>query len=270
MSSKLFIFTLNWNGEDKLKKLTPTLLKSLDGLNYQWFIKDNNSIDNSLEYLHSIDNININIIKYKDNLQNFAAGNNLLFKEANPHDDDLILLLNNDIIFNDKNSLHAMINIIKNSHDVGVVGAKLLYQNNNLQHAGVVFHNKHKLPHHFRLNEKDDINSSKNRKFQAVTGAVLLTKASYYKHASSNGMDESYNWAFEDIDLCLSILYNLNKKIIYCGSTNIYHEDSGTLKKNPVKNLFMSNNINYFFKKWSGRYIIDHNTYVKQNNYNLL
>lgn len=270
MKNKLHILTLNWNGEDKLRKLAPSLINNLNNIDYTWLIKDNNSVDNSIDYLCSLNNSNINIIKYKDNLQNFAAGTNFLFKEASPQDNDLILLLNNDIIFNDNKSIQEMVNIIDSDDNIGVVGAKLLYNNKNLQHAGVVFHNGHNLPHHFRINEKDDLNSSKNRKFQAVTGAALLTRAKYYKNAYDTGIDEKYHWAFEDIDLCLSILYNLNKQIIYCGKTNIFHEESATLKKNPVKNLFMNHNINYFFKKWTGRYIVDHSAYLKNCDYNLL
>lgn len=262
--SKLYILTLNWNGEEKLKKLTPTLLSSLQDIDYEWIIKDNCSTDKSIDYLKSLNNNRINIINYKDNLQNFAEGVNYTFKTASPNDNDNILLLNNDIIFNDSDSLQKMLNII-NNQDVGIVGAKLLYTNTNrLQHAGVVFHKDHHLPYHFRTKEIEDPIASKNRLFQAVTGAVLLTKAEYFK----NGMDEKYHWAFEDIDLCLSIYFNLNKKIVYCGETNIFHDESATLKKNP-KDFFIPHNINYFLQKWRGRYIIDHGLYLKNNKYNL-
>jgi hypothetical protein len=267
INSKLHIITLNWNGEDKLKHLAPSLVNSLNDIDYNWLIKDNASTDNSIDYLKSLNNKNIEIISYKDNLQNFSQGCNYIFNIANPKPNDLILLLNNDIIFNDKNSIKKMISLLK--EDVGIVGAKLLFNNTKkIQHAGVVFHNKHKLPHHFRINEMDDLNSSKNRYFQAVTGACLLTKAEYY--ALSDKMDEKYHWAFEDIDLCLKINKFLNKKIIYCGDTNIFHEESATLKKNPVKNLFMQHNINYFFNKWTARYIVDHDTYLNNKNYNLI
>ena len=262
--SKLYIFTLNWNGEDKLKTLAASLIPSLQNIDYEWIIKDNASSDKSVDYLKSLNNNKINIIKYKDNLQNFAQGVNYIFKHTLPSDNDNILLLNNDIIFNDTSSLQKMLNMI-NNQDVGVVGAKLLYTNTNrLQHAGVVFHKDHHLPYHFRTKEITDPIASKNRIFQAVTGAVMLTKAQYLK----DGMDELYQWAFEDIDLCLSINLNLNKKIVYCGETNIFHDESATLKKNP-KDKLLKHNINYFLKKWHGRYIIDHRLYLKDNKYNL-
>lgn len=263
--SKLYILTLNFNGENKLKFLAPSLIKATKNIEYEWIVKDNNSSDNSLNYLKSLNISNINVISYKNNLQNFSQGMNYIFNTIQPHDDDNILLLNNDIIFNDSISLKNMINIMQDS-EVGVVGAKLLYTNTNkLQHAGVVFHKDHKLPYHFRSKCVDDVFSSKNRQFQAVTGAVMLTKAKYYKEI--NKMDENYQWAFEDVDLCLSIHHILNKKIVYCGNTHIFHEESATLKES-TRNFFIKHNINYFLKKWGGRYIIDDHNYMN-NNYNL-
>ena len=274
----LYIYTLNWNGEDKLKKLYPTLEKSLKNIEYKWFIKDNNSKDNSVQYLKSLNTENITIIEYNHNLDNFSKGMNYLYKISSPKDDDLILLLNNDVIFNDNKSLHNMINIINSDKNIGVVGAKLVYTNSNLiQHCGVAFHPYNGLPFHIFANNKtsDDSFVNKNRLFQVVTGAVLLTKGSLYKqvhteNTSGNlGMDEDYHWAFDDVDLCLAIRYKMNKKIVYCGQTNISHEESSTLKKNPVNKMFMSQNINRLLEKWKSKYQIDANLYLKDDKYNI-
>ena len=201
----LHILTLTWNGSDKLSKLNDSLLPCLDGLDYNWLIKDNDSKDDTLIKVANWENKNVNCIQYKNNLQNFSAGMNFLFKEASPKDDDLILLLNNDVIFQDTTSVRNMINIMNKDQSVGAVGARLLYTNTNkLQHAGVVFDNNHKLPCHFRSNEVSSKEDRKNRQFQVVTGAVLLTKAEYFKNVFSNksgdyGMDENYHWAFDEI-----------------------------------------------------------------------
>ncbi len=273
---KLKIFTLNWEGGDKLKKLYPSLINSLSNVDYEWIIKDNASKDNSVEYLNSLKNDRIKVIKYKNNIQNFSEGMNLCFSEAAPSDNDLILLLNNDVIFNDTMSLSNMINIINNDNSVGVVGSRLLFTDTNkLQHAGVVFDNNHKLPFHFRSGQKADSLSEKNRLFQVVTGAVLLTKAEYYKNICDNnksgikGLNERLVWAFDDVDACLSINYNMNKKIVYCGKTNIFHEESFSLKKKPDNKLFMNHNINLLLSKWNKRYITDFDLYKDNPKYNL-
>jgi GT2 family glycosyltransferase len=270
----LYILTLTWNGIDKLTKLKESLLPALKNIEYTWLIKDNASKDDTLTKVASWENSNTKCFAYTNNSQNFSAGMNYLFSEASPKDSDLILLLNNDIIFNDTKSLENMIKLM--ADDVGAVGARLLYTGSDLlQHAGVVFDNNIKTPTHFRCREKSDSAAEQNRLFQVVTGAVLLTKAEYFKEActtnksGAKGMDENYHWAFDDVDLCLSINYNMQKKIVYCGSTNIYHEESASLKKNPANKLFMSHNVNYLKNKWVNRYKLDKDIYTSDSRYNL-
>src|SRR5271157_211257 len=97
----LHILTLTWNGADKLSKLHDSLMPALEGLDYNWLIKDNASKDDTVAQVNSWEG-NIKVIPYKDNRQNFSEGCNFLFNEASPADNDYVMLLNNDIIFNDK------------------------------------------------------------------------------------------------------------------------------------------------------------------------
>ena len=216
------------------------------------------------------------MIKIQNNNQNFSQGNNYLFNIVKPDDDDYILLLNNDVIFNDTQSLQKMIHLFEKENNVGIVGAKLKFSGTNkLQHAGVVFSERtRKLPFHYRSGEVDDKFSSKNREFQVVTGAVLLTQAKYYKNiytdnkSGINGMDEDFVWSFDDVDLCLSIKYNQNKRVLYCGETDIFHEESVTLKKNPANKLFMPHNMRRILTKWGNKYELDAEKY--NNKYNII
>jgi GT2 family glycosyltransferase len=271
----LYILTLTWNACDKITTLKNSLIPALAGIDYTWLIKDNASKDETVKTASDWGE-KTRIIPYKNNLQNFSAGMNFLFHEASPQDNDMVMLLNNDVIFNDTTSISNMINVLKKDDKIGVVGARLLYTNTDrLQHAGVVFHNTIGTPTHFRLNEETDANAEKNREFQVVTGAVLLTKAEYFRNAWNKnksgilGMDENYHWAFDDVDLCLSIKYNLNKRIVYCGKTNVFHEESASLKKNPTNKLFMNHNVNYLKNKWEKRYSLDQDIYTSDPKYNL-
>jgi GT2 family glycosyltransferase len=271
----LKILTLSWNGIDKLSRLYPTLLTALEDVDYELWIKDNGSTDNTLETIKSWNNDRVKVLAHPDNLDSFALGCNRLFKEAAPKPDDLILLLNNDVSFNDKHSLKNMIKLINKDPNIGVVGAKLTYTNTNkLQHAGVVFTPQLKMPINFRANETDDNNASKNREFQAITGAALLTRANLYANICTTnksglpGQDENFVWAFDDVAACLAIKYKLNKKIVYCGQTNISHEESATLKKNPMNKMFMRQNAVNLLNTWQKYYQIDAPLY-KDPNYNL-
>jgi GT2 family glycosyltransferase len=267
----LHILTLSFNGLDKLTKLKNSLLPALNG-DYTWLIRDNGSTDNTVATVAEWEN-NIKVIAYPHNRDNFSAGMNYLFNLASPADNDLVMLLNNDILINDTTSIANMISIINKDINVGAVGCRLLYTGTNkLQHAGVVFDNTYKTPMHFRAGQVSDEQAEKNREFQAVTGAVMITRGEYYRKANPTGMDQQYRWAFDDVDLCLSIKYNLGKKIIYCGQTNISHEESATLKKNPVNKMFLSHNLQHFFTKWklpTMRYTIDRDIYTKDPNYNI-
>lgn len=271
----LYLLTLTWNACDKLSKLKTSLLPTLQGVDYTWIIKDNASNDDTVKTVASWGD-KVKIIPYKNNQQNFSAGMNYLFTEASPKDNDLVMLLNNDVIFNDNSSIKNMIDIMEKDKEVGAVGCRLLYTDTDrLQHAGVVFDNQYHMPVHYRANQKTDHQAEKDRLFQVVTGAVLLTKAEYFKNSwngnrsGTKGMDENYHWAFDDVDLCLSIKYNMSKKIVYCGSTNIFHEESASLKKNPANKLFMNHNVTYLKEKWKSRYISDRDSYIKDPAYNL-
>jgi len=271
----LYIQTLTWNGAEKLTKLKNSLLPCLEDISYTWGIKDNGSKDDSVEMIKSWENPNVSLIEYPSNSQNFSEGMNHIFHHFSPTSSDQILLLNNDVEFKDVTSIKKMIGLLKK--DVGAVGCRLLYADNptKLQHAGVVFSPTHLSPLHFRLNQETDSNAEKNREFQCVTGAVYLTTAECYRNAyknsnGTNGMDENFRWAFDDVDLSLSIRYNQNKKIIYCGSTNILHEESASLKKNPVNKLHMNHNLNLFRSKWKSKIKFDQFEYEQNPKKNII
>src|SRR5271163_3385198 len=180
--SHLFILTLSWNGLDKLTKLYDSLTPALGHISYTWLVRDHGSKDNTIETVRDWQKDdqggNIRLISYKDNRQNFAEGMNCLFADASPADNDYVMLLNNDVIFNDTVSINNMLTILRKDPTVGAVGARLLYTGTNkLQHAGVVFDKTYKTPMHFRTGQLTDADAEKNRLFQVVTGAVLITKA---------------------------------------------------------------------------------------------
>src|SRR5690606_17676762 len=172
------------------------------------YIRDNGSTDKTVDIVNSWNYLSDYQVENKcfsidHNRDNFAKGVNFLFNQANPADDDLILLLNNDVIFNDSDSLQNMLNLLQSNKNIGVVGARLLYTNTNkLQHAGVIFSKQYgNLAWHFRRGEESDVNSEKNRYFQAITAAVCLVRASDFKKAG--GLSEELSWAFDDVDFCL-------------------------------------------------------------------
>lgn len=249
----LYILTLTWQGKDKIITLKNSLLPALDGIEYTWAIKDNGSTDGTIEEIESWSNPNIKLFDYHNNLQNYSEGNNWLFlRMPYKEKEDLVLLLNNDIVFNDVSSIKNMVEIFKNK-EIGIVGAKLNYTDNPklIQHCGVLYHPANiGTPFHFRAKQKEEARDRENRFYPAITGAVLLTRASIWRQ--TNGLDPKFQWCWDDVDFCLQV-QDLGYKVVYCGQTNILHSESATLIKNPVNKAFFDQNLRYFISKWKHR-----------------
>lgn len=253
----LYIMTLHWNKRQVLNDLKSSLFNNLDSIDFRWLIRDNNSTDDSINIINSWEDSRVNLIRFSHNKDSFSRGMNFLFKEANPKDDDMILLLNNDIIFNNNTSIRNMIKILQNDSEVGLVGAKLNYLDNpsKLQHCGVLFNSYNGLPFHYRSGVNEAERDRVNRYYPAITGAVALCSGKIYRNCFNNssgyvGLNEKYFFGFEDIDFCLRIIHHLKKRIVYCGETNILHEESASLKKNPVHKMFFTQNCKIFMEAW--------------------
>lgn len=91
--------------------------------------------------------------------------------------------------------------------DVGITGARLLYEDNTVQHAGVVIGYNGLAGHTFVGNEPDDVGYRayviQARDYSAVTAACLMVKASLYDEVG--GFEEELEVAFNDVDFCLKV-----------------------------------------------------------------
>lgn len=248
----IHILTLNWNAKDTILALKNSLEVAFANLNYTWHVKDNGSTDGSVEMMKDW---NINLIDYKSNKDNYSQGMNFLFKEANPKDNDVVITLNNDVVFTDQKSVKNILKIVDDP-DVGLVGCKLNYLNTNkIQHAGVLFHNRLRTPYHIDSGEEEQKCHRQNKVFPAVTGAFSALKASTFRQLCKNdsgniGFNEKLNWMFDDVDMCMRVNHILNKKIIMCGDCKIFHEESKSLKKNPINKLFGNSSVRLFLDQW--------------------
>lgn len=270
---KIIIATLSWNGLDKLSNLRTGLIRNLNsiGLPYDWFIRSNGCNDNTqIEILNWPE---VTPLIKNHNRDNFSIGVNSIVDLAiekygeKQFKNSLLLLLNNDIIFRDDISLLNMFNLLK-KENIGQVGCRLMFTGQNtICHNGVIFSKKYNsFPWHYRDNEICTENDKKNYYFQAVTAAVSFVKGEDFLMAGK--LCQEYFWGFEDIHLSLTINKILNKKIICCGTTEIDHEQSASLKKNKFNLLFQQHNSKIFKSKWFNKYIIDHENYLNDPCYN--
>lgn len=228
--SKVLLITLSYNAPHLLAQLHKSLTEKLTEGTWHWLIRENSSDDAKV---YNTDDKNVTVVR-RPNTGNFASQHNELMKEGLFDGYDYICLLNNDTIAI-SNFLDPMKRILSSDKEVGAVGALLFFPDGKIQHAGVAFTNQNMA---FNVNTyaMQKMNlwpglPQKSREYQAVTGACLMMRLEDYKKLG--GMDEKFQWAFDDVDLCLRIGQELKKKCIYCHEARLIHLENYTTLKNP-------------------------------------
>lgn len=230
-----------------LKRAINSILKSTYK-NYEIIIVENNSTKKStFKYYEKIKTF-AKIIKYEGEF-NYSKINNFGVTYANG---EYLLLLNNDIKVITKDWLEEMLSICQRE-DVGIVGAKLLYSDKTVQHAGVVVGMGGIAGHVNRLI------SDKNpgyfgrvaviNNYSAVTAACLMTKKELYEKVE--GLDEKFKVAFNDVDFCMKIR-KLQKLVVYTPFARLFHYESKTrgYEDTPEKLERFNGEIKLFESKW--------------------
>lgn len=173
-----------------LKKNTPS--EYLDDV----FVVDNASSDGTDKYLESLKWVRAT--SNKENL-GFARACNQGAEKAGG---DILIFLNNDTEVQES-WLQPTLEVFKKEKRVGTVGAKLLFPDMTVQHAGLAFYPDH-IPRHIYYQAKQDAPFvNKEREFKAVTAACMAVSKKVFFEVG--GFDEDYINGMEDVDLCLKI-----------------------------------------------------------------
>jgi GT2 family glycosyltransferase len=193
--------------------------------NYELIIVDNGSKDGkTLDYLRRLaGEEGCTVLEYRQAF-NFSAINNFAFEHARG---ELVGLINNDIEVCSPGWLHDMAAYF-NAADVGVVGAKLLYGDRKVQHAGVICGVGNVAGHAHRFFRSGDAGYmgrlNTPQEYSAVTGACLLTRAGLYRKLG--GLNEKeLAVAYNDIDFCLRVR-QAGYRIIYAPQAELIHHES--------------------------------------------
>jgi len=112
--------------------------------------------------------------------------------------------------------------------EVGAVGARLLYPDGRLQHAGVTFFAGIPM-HHFHGFPGCEpgywYGNLVERNYSAVTGACLLTRRAVWERVG--GFNERLSFNFNDVDYCLK-LRRLGLRVVYQPAAQIIHFESAS------------------------------------------
>ena len=137
-----------------------------------------------------------------------------------------LLFLNNDIEEIDPDSIDEMIGYVQRE-DVGICGARLLYPDEDIQHAGVIMGMGGIAGAAFVRTHDSDLSYMHRAKciqdYSCVTAACLLTKRSLFDEVG--GFTEKLAVAFNDVDYCMKVRA-LGKLVVYNPYAKFYHYES--------------------------------------------
>lgn len=165
---------------------------------------------------------------------------------------EYLLFLNNDTEIIEPRMIDEMLGFCQRE-DVGIAGARLLYQDDTIQHAGVVVGFGGIAGHTFiGLHEAE--NSYFHRAmcaqdYSAVTAACMMTKASVFHQVG--GFTEELAVAFNDIDYCMKVRA-AGKLVVYAPYAKLYHYESKSrgLEDTPEKVARFNREIAIFARRW--------------------
>ena len=239
------------NNRKILNRCIQSIQKYTSYKNFEIIIIDNNSTDPSTKSYYQ--SLPYTILNYKDQF-NFSKMNNYAVKHAKG---DFLLFLNDDTKVLEPDWLQEMVGVCSQD-DVGAVGAKLVYSDDTIQHAGITLLETGAGFHPFQQTSE---NSSKYFNFinvirdcSAVTGACLMTKKEIF--TKINGFDDIFDLYYGDADLCLRII-DSGYHIVYTPFAKLLHEGSHSIKTTLISNTlhtpkahFAVENYFHFIKKW--------------------
>ena len=236
---------------DDLDKCVRSLFNVNTYKNIEVIIVENNSTQKeTFEYYDSIQKeySDVRVLMWKSGF-NYSAINNFGVKEAKG---DYILLLNNDTEMIAPDSISDMLGYCMRP-DVGIVGAKLLYPDGTIQHAGVIIGLGGIAGHAFiglDANQYGYMSRAYlSSDYSAVTAACLMISKDIYNEVG--GLCEEYAVAFNDVDFCMKVR-SKGYLVVYDAFSQWYHYESKSrgYEDTEEKQLRFKGEIETFKSKW--------------------
>jgi GT2 family glycosyltransferase len=232
---KISVIIPNRDAVELLRPCVETVWETREDFDLEIIVVENGSQKPETQaYYEELEHSSKARIVHFDGQFNYSAANNLGARHAKG---DVLLFLNNDVQAMEAGWLSAMAeHALRPS--VGAVGAKLLFGDGTIQHAGVVVgmngwadHVCAGLPSDGggRFAASHLVNTVRN--VSAVTGACLMVEKS--KFDAAGGFDERFILCGSDVELCLRLL-SLGFLNIYTPFACLKHLESVTRKDKPI------------------------------------
>jgi len=241
----------NKDHTEDLKRCITSIMEKSSYKNIEFIIIENNSEkEETFSFYNKMEQTykNLQVVRWEKEF-NYSLINNFGVQFATG---DYLLFLNNDTEIITETAISEMLGCCMRE-EVGAVGAKLLYEDDTVQHAGVVIGFGGYAGHVFHGIDKDEygfmVRARINCNYSAVTAACMMTKKDLFEKVG--GFDERFKVACNDVDYCLKIR-GLDKLIVYNAFSHWYHYESKSrgYEDTPEKAARFESEIEEFQKKW--------------------
>lgn len=230
-------------------------LKSIEEQKYTQYeiiiIENNSTNPETFRYYEKLkaEKKNIQIVVWEQKEFNYSKLNNF---GADYAKGEYFLLLNNDTQMIENTCLDELLGFAMRE-EVGIVGARLFYEDDTIQHAGVVVGFGGIAGHAFINQRREEYGyfarAICQQDYSAVTAACMMTKAGIFREVG--GFTEELSVAFNDIDYCLKVR-QLGKLVVYNPYAQLYHYESKSrgAENTPQKRKRFHQEIMIFYQRW--------------------
>lgn len=241
----------NRDHKKDLEKCLGSIWECSDYQNYEILIVENNSCEKETkEYYRLLKDSHPEVkILYWEEGFNYSAIQNYAVQRAKG---EYLLLLNNDAWMAEGTSMAQMLAYCMRQ-DVGIVGAKLLYPDDTIQHAGVIVGLGGVAGHAFMGQPSDApgyfCRITCAQDYSAVTAACMMVKKSVYQEVG--GMDTELQVAFNDTDFCLRVRER-GYLVVYLPNAVWYHDESKTRGAEDTEEKLerFRQEVEFFQRRW--------------------
>lgn len=236
---------------DDLKRCIDSIEEKSTYRNYEYIVIENNSTEKeTFQFYKELEASNSKVkVVYWDGPFNYSAINNYGIQFAKG---EYYLLLNNDTEIINEDCLEELLGYCMRK-DVGAVGARLYYDDDTIQHAGVVIGFGGIAGHCFVQQPRGFTGYCHRiicaQDYSAVTAACMMVSRDAFEKV--NGLSEELAVAFNDIDFCMK-LRTAGYLIVYNPYAELYHYESKSRgqEDTPEKVARFQKEINTFAARW--------------------
>ncbi len=175
---------------------------------------------------------------------NYAAKMNQLWRRV---ETDAMVLMNDDVVVRSPGWLEALLTFALDPA-VGGVGARLIFPNRTVQHAGMFGGIYGACAHPWYGQDEAAPTYAgwalTQRDCSVVTGAVFATRRGAME--AVNGFDETFSLDFNDVDLCLKMRM-LGLRIVYTPFAELWHNE----RSSRQNNLAPGDQVVHFVRRWA-------------------